>query len=833
LRLLEPDAALTLVTVEGVSSHDEAATADTDAFLGVDITEYYGGLSFQDAHRVVFSQLKYSHRNSDESWTAARLCETPKGKRPRSVIARLAQAFMGLHGEYPRTLIIQRLQIKLVSNRPLDTGLAESLKATRDWLDGIDPSTPTNSAQLIQGIQNIVEGLYGDLTKEKAKRKREQISKRVQEDIQRFEQSSGLNNSATFCDFLRCLDFSDCDSDSRRWQRLHLIEELGRLAASPAERLRELYELVAAEVKPKNAPRGLRRSDILAALGCHSEDDLYPAPPRFQRLADPIPTPDASLIVAALRESAERRLLAHGAGGVGKTTAVLSLPEGWQDTQFLYYDCFGGGTYKDSPGDERHSPRRALLQLSNQLAVQCGSPFLIRPPSQVDDLWRQFRERLGKAADLLKSQGESLVLVIDAADNAINAADTPEDSFVPHLWKIPLPDNVYLLMTARSGGRAQSLQAPAGVAQVELTGFDVDASAQHIRRCLATANADRAQAFHERSHGNPRVQNYALQASAESPNMEAVLDRARRKLEDIFKDYVEAAETLRFSHGKAADHLDDLVCFPRPLRLADLHEVLSLPRGEIEALCRALHPGLSPQQEGWGFRDEDFETFLRLRLNSARERAAHRRLALRMAGLPDSDFAARHRAWHLFHADDDAGVISLALEGDACIPIRDQVAKVQVLRRRLSLGVKAAVRAKQPEELVRLAVHAADAARSDRAILKLIDDYPDLAALYADPQTIAKHYLDAQHQGWFGGAQLRCAALFSRNPDHHARARDHLEMAEAWIRRWMAKPKVIFKKVITRQAGRMRMSHLGRAGFRSSLASTSRIAALDRETPFS
>ena len=44
--------------------------------------------------------------------------------------------------------------------------------------------------------------------------------------------------------------------------------------------------------------------------------------------------------------------------------------------------------------------------------------------------------------------------------------------------------------------------------------------------------------------------------------------------------------------------------------------------------------------------------------------------------------------------------------------------------------------------------------------------------------------------------------------------------------------KVIYNKYITRQAGRIRMSHLGKAGFRSSLASTSRMAALDRETPF-
>ena len=106
-------------------------------------------------------------------------------------------------------------------------------------------------------------------------------------------------------------------------------------------------------------------------------------------------------------------------------------------------------------------------------------------------------------------------------------------------------------------------------------------------------------------------------------------------------------------------------------------------------------------------------------------------------------------------------MIALALDGNIAIPRHmDEVAQVQVLRRRLVLGVKAAARAKQTEALVRLTVQAADAARSDSAILKLIEEHPDLAALYADPQTIAKHYLEVKNQGWFGGAQLRCASLF-------------------------------------------------------------------------
>lgn len=761
LRLLEPDGGLSLIRVEGVSRDDEAAAADPDAFLGVDLTEYYSGASITDASLVVFSQLKYSQRHPDRLWTAARLCEKSQGPRDRSVIARLAQAFSGFYVGNARTVVIERLRIKLVSNRPADKELVQALGAAQSWLKD---RPATQAARLIAALPASSRNV-----------------------IQRLQKGSGLA-SAVFCDFLRCLDFSDCYSDGRLWQRLRLIQEIGRIApASPLEHARDLYERVASEALPKIGELGLRRADVLSTLGCHSEESLFPAPPRFEHLSNPISTPDTGRILEALLASPSRSLLAHGAGGVGKTTTVLSLPDLWDVGRWVFYDCFGGGTYKDSPGDERHSARRALLQLSNQLAVLCGSPFLIRPPGGIHDLWREFRTRLEAAAGILQKQGESLVLVIDAADNAVQTADTPEDSFVIDLWKISRPENVFLLMTARSGGRAQSLQAPSGTPQLELTGFNLEASAQHLRQSHPWATDEDTKAFHFHSHGNPRVQNYALNTGA-ATDIPTILGHARRRLDEIFQDYIAGALTLTFTQGRASDHLDDLSCFPRPLRLCHLSEILGLPMGEIETLCDALSPGLTRDTDGWSFRDEDFDTFLRMRLEATGAQCAHRRVAQRMAVLLESDFAARHRAEYLFKAEDDVAVIALALEGNAAIPRQmDEVAQVQVLRRRLVLGVKAAARARQSEALVRLTIQAADAARSDYAILKLIEEHPDLAALYADPKTIAKHYLDAKNQGWFGGAQMRCAALFSRHPEHHVRSREHLDMAEAWLCCWIGK----------------------------------------------
>ncbi|WP_457240855.1 hypothetical protein [Pseudomonas chlororaphis] len=753
---------LVMVRVEGVSLSDETTVTDADSFLGVDLTEYYGAESFESASRVVVAQLKYSQRHPDRPWTAARLCEPVRGERSRSVIARLAQAFAGFCENTEHHLVVERLTVKLVSNRPADAALVKAMTAAQAWLAD---NSKAQAARLIKALEQS-----------------------DQEVIRKLKDACTLASTA-FCSFLRCLDFSDCNSDGRLWQRLRLIQEIGTIApASPIEHVRDLYERVASEALPKVGVLGLRKADILAVLGCANETSLFPAPSRFEKPSFLIPTPDASRVVQSLREAPVRSLLAHGAGGVGKTTTALSLQQHWERARWVFYDCFGGGTYKDSPGDERHSPKRALLQLSNELAITCGTPFLVRPPAELHDLWREFRSRLTGAASILHTQGESLVIVIDAADNATLAAVTPEESFVQDLWKIAKPDNVYLLMTARSGGRAQSLGAPSEVSSLELTGFDESTTTQYLRHHYPLSTEADAKKFHINSHGNPRVQTYAL--SDRQSNLETVLENAHRKLEDIFQDYVTAGLTLKFKNASASELIDELSCFPRPLRQVNLMEVLGLSSMEVNDLCNALSPGLSKEGDGWGFRDEDFDTFLHNRIaQDARQISAHLRLAERMARLPESAFAAQHYADHLFAAGDDEALVALALKGEAAIDCHlDEVGRTQLIRRRISLGIRSAVRAKRFEALVELCIQAADAARSDQAIFKLIAQYSDLAALYADPHTISDYYLNGENKRWFGGAQLRCAALFSRYDSHQARARDHWEMAQAWLRRWMAKP---------------------------------------------
>lgn len=136
LRLLVPDTELKAVGVEGPHrSEAECLDPDGDQLLAVDLAEYYGGECFDDAHDVVLSQLKYSTRHPAREWTAARLCEAKGGSRQGSVVRRLAQSFKGYYDAYGRETVLERLTIKLVSNRPVSQRVGDALACAKSGRD--------------------------------------------------------------------------------------------------------------------------------------------------------------------------------------------------------------------------------------------------------------------------------------------------------------------------------------------------------------------------------------------------------------------------------------------------------------------------------------------------------------------------------------------------------------------------------------------------------------------------------------------------------------------------------------------------------------------------
>jgi hypothetical protein len=91
LALLEPGTELLAIKPEGITPSDAIRVDPTgQALLTVDLTEYYGGLSFQQATRVVYSQLKYSTASPSSVWS---LAEVTRGKRANSSAGSLIRGF--------------------------------------------------------------------------------------------------------------------------------------------------------------------------------------------------------------------------------------------------------------------------------------------------------------------------------------------------------------------------------------------------------------------------------------------------------------------------------------------------------------------------------------------------------------------------------------------------------------------------------------------------------------------------------------------------------------------------------------------------------------------
>ena len=764
LRLLDPRSGLQRVVMEGVTTLEEVD--QEDGFLGVDLAEYFGGDNFARADRVVTTQLKYSTRHPDRAWTDARLRKDGSS----SVVRRLADIYKTYAIQHDRAEVIRKLRVRLVSNQPANENLKAALAEVQDELVNEDSTVKARTADLLKRLPPQSADI-----------------------LKRLYDASGLS-SREFTGFLRVLDLSGCGEEGRMIQRLRIIQEVAPLVTNdPVEGLRSLKERVLHEAQPEMAGSpGLTRPDVLVALNVRLEEDLFPAPSDLKLVPWKIQTSEArSLAAVVARESDRRRVLAHGDAGVGKTTTVQAmkehLPEG---SVVVIYDCYGGGQYLVA-GEQRHTNGRAFQQLINEFAVSCGTPFLVRVDGEVSDIQRRFSQTLDAAAKIVDVEGGLLVVAIDAADNAVFAARKEGDRcFVPPLWTIPLPENARLLMTARSHRRGE-LDAPEYVTEYELRGFDMEDSASYLSTVFPEAEDSQCRVFHERTGGNPRLQFYLLERAERHGGdaLDQVLTAAERTPDDIFDDLFDAAIVHATNPDQARQLAATLVCLSPPTPVNVLADVCDVPPEQAHNFCRALVPGVVFEDDAARFRDEDFENYLRRKVGDVALKAAEARLGEHFLSRADSDpYAARSVAGHLFAAERHEDTIVLALEGPEPSVIGDDMERLRVHRRRATLAMRSASVVNQEDEAVRLVLLAAELARSNEAANSVIMEQPGLAAIYGNPDDVARLYLRDPDKPWLGPAHFKIAAMYSREPSFQEQASEHLRMADAWIRRWQALP---------------------------------------------
>lgn len=777
IRLLNPRTNLQRVLIEKLSAVDEAAStkAARDLFLGVDVSEYFGGDSLHSSKRVVISQLKYSTRHSTKAWTAARLGKV--GSKGASTIARMAEAFKGLSQTNSRDVVLQKLKIRLVSNQPIAEVLRDALEAAQSTLAKIASFKVVTSALL------------------------KQLTQKQAAVIQKLKGSAGLG-SAEFTDFLRVLDLSRLGQHSRQLQRLALIQELSPLVTSdPVASLRALCDLIREEAQPqKSASLGLAEHDVLAALEVSNRENLFPVPPHFEQISTLIYTPDAKGLANVIAGAGTKNIVAHGRLGTGKTTTVQQLksqlPVG---SVVVLYDCFGGGSYK-IPGEQRHPQRRAFRQLTNELALNCGTPFLVKGSQEIADLQRDFTRSLEMAAKVVAvERGGLLVIVIDAADNAAIAAGVDGDNFVPVLWQIPLPDNCRLAMTCRSH-RKPLLQSPSDAAEYELKGFDEVASAEHLRTKFPAADEKSCLEFHDRTGGNPRMQSYLLSratSDASAPvSVKDLFAGKRETLEEMFNDLLQSAIV---DPGKNVDRrklLADLMSLTRPVPPVLLAEVHKIEPDIAIDFCRSLEPGLILEADAVWFRDEDFEDFLLRQLSDAEVKDSHVRLARWFLRYPNqSIYSARFVAEHLYQGELNDELITLAVDGPDPASVIDEITRSEVQRRRVHLAMLSACRTGNELGAMKLLFVGAETDRVNSALATVIHNDLDLAIECGNPNSAIRIFLQHADLDSPGAAHLRLAAICSRLESEQDRALDHLKMGRAWLRRKFSSPNTIHWRI--------------------------------------
>lgn len=759
LKMIQPASPLKSVVIEDVDPLDRSHSPNR-AFLAADITEYYGGSHFKEATDVVVSQLKYSHRNPTEPWTAARLA--PKGRpRKKTILGKFTDAYSEFRRRYGREAVLSKLKIRLIGNQPCGPTLRRLVKRSQALLAS-EPESISNQ-RITQSLDGHARNAYNLLFRR-----------------------SGLEDRE-FTDFISVLDLDYLGTGDRFEQRRRIVTTLGKHVLTDAlAARRSLCELVREMALPEAAMSpGIRQADVLARLEVTGRSDLFPLRLRVEIPDFVVRQPSAKRLAQIITNASARHIVAHGDAGVGKTVTLIELEKEMPgDLIVVLYDCYAGGEYL-GPTERRHDPRYAIRQLINEIALECGTPLLL--PGFTDDLalWQRLEQVLDDAAESLEEEGVHLVLAIDAADNAVIASRERqgEPCFVPDLWRIRLPKNVHIVMTCRSA-RMDVLDAPDDARMIELAGFDEASSTEHLRHYFPNATSAECREFHDNSDGNPRVQAYVLNPDRvdRPPTPAGCADEAATTLGDRFEDLVQTAVDSRLDADDSSEWLAVLMALERPIRVESLVMVLGAAAEEVSRFCHGLVPGVRIEDDTIVFRDEDFETYIRDQSTYEERIAAHGRIATCYMTAKDAhDWAAEALAGHLFNAGRAEDLIALTLEDRELSAIADPLARSQTYLSRVRLALRTPTTDRS--DSIKLIVLAAAAKRADSALAAIIGNNPELSMRYGDPVAVARVYEAKRGEAWKGPLHMRVAAGAARRGDAET-ARTQLALAEAWLRRW-------------------------------------------------
>ena len=744
IRLLSNEDGLEAIAVEGLSASDEQGTRG-DVWDGVDCTLYFGGRTAAEASRIRIVQVKYSSADPNKRWTVARLAGRGH-RRGRSVIHRLAKAWRHIADKSSPQCC---LDVTLVTNQPIDDVVVATLQQAAEAPVTVPTRKPNNH--------------FPPLAK--------------------LGYASGLT-SDEFTAFASVFSFLG-DAGSR------LALEEGLLGAvsewtehdvlEPVDRFRRL---IRRSMMPESTGELITRESVrLNLTGASTDAALYPCPPALTTTENPVNRASVREALTALLGGCQHAFL-HGQAGTGKTTALqeleAALPNG---SVVVTYDCYGGGTYLNSDA-LRHRNQDAFLQITNELATRLKLPlFLDSTPGS--DYPRQFQRRLGLAAAALAGQSPEalIVIAIDAADNAVNAAESREERAfaIDFLQLGQPPENVRFILTCRTG-RISSLKVPQFYRQFEITPFELEETRANVLK-FWPAPAAWVEDFHHLSGGIPRVQAYALAGESESPA--AAISRLQpngKSLDVVFDELFEDALSKAGNPEGVAMLCAGLVALPRPVPLSHLAAVLRTTTEWLTDVCTDLVPGIRLSDDTVGFADEDFEVFVRQKSSQDLPRVRLRVAERLLTQADDDDYAAFNVAGALLAADRRNELLQLVEHETAPAAVEDPVLRREAELQRLRLAIKVCREAGNVSQAMRFVLIGAEGIKTETALRQLLIDNPDCAARFAH-ETAGRLVLSDPTQLENHGRLLFHRLVVDADREDQISHRAGLRSIDAWLHR--------------------------------------------------
>lgn len=768
LALLEPNTNFKALCVEGPSTIDaKNFQVDNNDLLSIDVSEYYGAKNFEEASKVIFSQLKYSTRMGNEDWTLAKLCAAGNKKKDNSIIRRLAQTYDGFNKRYSN--LQSKLILKLVSNRKIEVQLKELLNTCKKII--------------AKGIIVQYSNLKAALSYENEKVM-----------LKKLHDETHLT-SREFIGFLICLNFDDCGTAIREIQRSEVIQKLGLWGETNLKSdYNDLIMFINKQMTPESENAEPIDKFVVANIFSQTPTSMFPAKTQIIHTENYVEREITGEIIKNIIDKNEQYLCLHATGGMGKTTVVDHLEDRLPyGSVVLMYDCFGGGEYLN-PATPRHLFNRAIPQLCNDLALRCSTPFLFGRGLDKSELLEQFSIRVNEAIRSIKEYNSKavLVIVLDAIDNSYEASMmNKEEAFSEDLLKIKIPKDVVFLVTARTE-RLNCLKLPNKTILLRLQGFNSEEEKQYVKKFFPYPADIQCEEIRSLSHGNPRVQFYVFsKANCNIDNAIEWMKPNGKMLDEIFKSALNRVNDLFENELMNFSKLCSiLVLMPRPIPIELVLNVSGYSREMFESACSDFLLGIYLSDDYISFRDEDFEIYLR-GVSKEDSKTESRIADFMFKNRLINDYCMRYLHIFLSRISKFKVLVSTILNKEEVIVPITQSEKNELMIERIksAIKMKEALKPEYRVDILKLLYVSTKCKATDSTFKDLIIQDINLTSKYCMQSTVRRYFIEVERNLSSISTLSENAVILLLNNNNREMANEYFESALVAIKRYFHKDK--------------------------------------------